>query len=60
MIDNRMTEISAEMSGLLEQQSTMLGSATKLREMSAEAVYEYFQRYERLRQLAQELGATAQ
>jgi hypothetical protein len=45
------------MSRLLEQQSKMLGSQTKLPEMSGQMMDEYFQRYERLRQLAQELGA---
>jgi hypothetical protein len=44
------------MSRLLEQQSKMLGSPTKLPEMSGDMVDEYFQRYERLRELARELG----
>jgi hypothetical protein len=48
------------MSELLEQQSKMLGSRTRITEMSEETLDAYFQRYERLRQLAQELGAMAQ
>jgi hypothetical protein len=54
---DRVKEISAEMSGLLEQQSKMLSSQTKLLEMSGETVDEYLLRYERLRLLAQELSA---
>jgi predicted nuclease with TOPRIM domain len=53
---DRIKEITSEMSRLVEQQKKMLGSATKLLDMSAEVVDEYFQRYERLRQLARELG----
>jgi hypothetical protein len=56
MPSDRIKEISVEMSRLLEQQSKMLGSQTRLPEMSGEVIDEYFQRYERLRQLAQELG----
>lgn len=56
MSSDRIKEISAEMSRLLEQQSKMLGSPTKLPEMSGDMVDEYFQRYERLRELARELG----
>jgi hypothetical protein len=52
---DRVKEISIEMSGLLEQQSTMLSSQTRLLEMS-ETVDEYLRRYERLRQLAEELN----
>ena len=51
-----MREISAEMSGLIDQQSTLLNSETILIEMSGEELSGYAQRSDRLSQLSQELS----
>jgi hypothetical protein len=54
--DERMHEISAEMCGLLDQQSKLLNSRRNLCAMSAEEMDVYAHRNERLLQLSKELA----
>ena len=55
MAHDRTSEISAEMSALLEQQSHLLNSSRTVSAMSAEDIEAYARRNNRLRQLCKQL-----
>jgi hypothetical protein len=56
---DRVREISAEICGLLAEQTRLLNSVTTLTDMSGEDVDGYTQRNDRLRQLSDELNELA-